>query len=195
MHRRDRLYIDGHWVPPTGTRFLDVINPVSETVIGRIPAATHEEAGQAVAAARAAADAWGRTPVAERAAYLTKIHQGLTARAEEIACIITSEVGMPIKLSRRIQSGLPAAVLESYATLLGNYAFEERIGNSLVVPSNVGGCLFQEWSMLMSILVPTAMSNRANSLLSPDTGRVCASFAPNGAVRILAMDIPKSAGR
>jgi acyl-CoA reductase-like NAD-dependent aldehyde dehydrogenase len=143
MHERDRLYIDGHWVAPLGSRFLEVTNPATEVVIGRVPAATPVEAGLAVAAARRAADAWGRTPIAERAAYLSRIHAGLTSRADEIARTITSEVGMPLKLSRRIQAGLPAAVLESYATLLGEYAFEERIGNSLVLrePAGVAACI------------------------------------------------------
>jgi betaine-aldehyde dehydrogenase len=119
------------------------MNPATEAVIGRIPAATSVEAGQAVIAARTAVEAWGRTPAAERAGYLRRIHAGLLVRAEEIARTITSEVGMPIKLSRRIQAGLPAAVLESYITLLGDYAFEERIGNSQVVrePAGVAACI------------------------------------------------------
>ncbi|MBL0225309.1 MAG: aldehyde dehydrogenase family protein [Geobacteraceae bacterium] len=143
MHEHDRLYIDGHWYAPVGKQYFSVSNPATEAVISRVPAATPVEAGQAVSAARTAAEAWRRTPVAERAAYLTRIHQGLTARAEEIARTITGEVGMPIKLSRRIQAGLPLAVLESYITLLGNYAFEERIGNSLVVkePAGVAVCI------------------------------------------------------
>lgn len=143
MHDRDRLYLDGRWTAPLGTRFLDVLNPATEVVIGRVPAATSVEAGQAVAAARTAADAWGRTPAAERAACLARIHTGLLSRADEIARTITAEVGMPLKLSRRIQAGLPAAVLESYVKLLGDYAFEERIGNSLVVrePAGVAACI------------------------------------------------------
>jgi len=143
MHERKNLYIDGHWVAPVGTQFFDIVNPATGVLFGRVPAATHAEAGQAVAAARRAAEAWGRTPAAERAAYLASIHGGLLSRAEEIARTITSEVGMPIKLSRRIQAGLPAAVLESYTTLLGEYAFEERIGNSLVVrePAGVAACI------------------------------------------------------
>jgi len=96
------------------------------------------DAGQAVAAARRAAEAWGCAPIAERAEYLAKIQRGLAARADDIAGTITAEVGMPIKLSRRIQAGLPVAVWESYVKLLGEYAFEERIGNSLVLREPVG---------------------------------------------------------
>jgi betaine-aldehyde dehydrogenase len=143
MHEYDRLYINGQWILPAGTQFFKVINPATEVVFGRVPSATHREVDLAVAAARTATTAWGSTSVAERAVYLGKILNGLTSRAEEIARLITAEVGMPLKLSRRIQAGLPAIVLESYIKLLGEYAFEERIGNSLVVrePAGVVACI------------------------------------------------------
>ena len=138
MIERTELYINGQWLTPSGSDVFDVINPATEEILGRIPAAAPADADRAVAAAAAARDAWGRTSVAERAGYLSRILEGLTSRAEEIARTITGEVGMPLKLSRRIQAGLPAAVLESYIKLLGEYSFEERIGNSLVVREPVG---------------------------------------------------------
>jgi betaine-aldehyde dehydrogenase len=143
MHVHDKLYINGQWLPSAEPDCIDVTNPASETVIGRIPASTGEEVGLAAAAARAAAENWGSTTPAERAACLSRILQGLSARADEIARTITAEVGMPFKLSRRIQAGLPAAVLESYVNLLGEYAFEERIGSSLVVrePAGTAACI------------------------------------------------------
>ena len=143
MLEHDRLYINGQWMLPAGTHFFEVTNPATKVVFGRVPSATQRETGLAVAAARAATNTWGSTPLAERADYLAKIHNGLTSRAEEIARLITAEVGMPLKLSRRIQTGLPATVLESYITLLGEYAFEERIGNSLILrePAGVVACI------------------------------------------------------
>ena len=143
MDERKKFYIDGQWMTPAGSRFFEVVNPATEEIIGRVPAASAEEADLVVAAAHSAAGSWKTTSVAERVAYLTKIHSGLMSRAEEIARTITSEVGMPIKLSRRIQAGLPAAVLESYIKLLPGYNFEERIGNSLVVsePIGVAACI------------------------------------------------------
>lgn len=67
----------------------------------------------------------------------------MVKRGEEIAQTITAELGIPIKLSRRIQAGLPTAVMESYVKLLADYPFEERIGNSLVVkePAGVAACI------------------------------------------------------
>ena len=143
MIERTELYCNGQWFTPSGLETFDVINPATEEIIGRIPAATPADADRAVAAAVAASTVWGRTSVAERGGYLSRILEGLTERAEEIARTITGEVGMPLKLSRRIQAGLPAAVLDSYIKLLSGYDFEEKIGNSLIVrePAGVALCI------------------------------------------------------
>ncbi len=143
MIERTELYINGQWISPTGSDVFDVINPATGAVLGRVPAATLADTDRAVAAAAGAFDSWSRTSVAERIDFLTRIKDGLMTRAEEIARTITSEVGMPLKLSRRIQAGLPIAVLESYIKLLSGYCFEERIGNSLVLrePAGVAACI------------------------------------------------------
>src|SRR5207249_1332587 len=77
------------------------------------------------------------------AELLSKIADGLKARADEIARTITGEVGMPIKLSQRIQAGLPAANMATYAKLVGEFPFEERVGHSLIVrePMGVVACI------------------------------------------------------
>ncbi|MBK5275757.1 MAG: hypothetical protein JJE30_11980 [Desulfuromonadales bacterium] len=54
MHEHDRLYINGHWVSPIGTQFFDVMNPATEVIFGKVPAATSVEAGQAVRSRRRA---------------------------------------------------------------------------------------------------------------------------------------------
>lgn len=138
MHRKENLYIGGQWVKPSGPGTIDVVNPTTGELLGSVPDALAADADAAVAAAAGALDAWSRTGIAERAGFLSKIHQGLVERSEEIARTITNEVGMPIKLSRRIQAGLPITVTESYRDLLLEYPFEERIGNSLVVKEPVG---------------------------------------------------------
>ena len=143
MYSRDKIYINGKWKTPAGRDNIVVVNPATEEVLATIPEGSDEDAAAAVHAARAAFDGWARTDVKERAAFLARIHQGLTARADELARVITAEVGMPLKLSRRIQVGLPAAVLESYIDLVTHYPFEEEIGNSVVVrePIGVAACI------------------------------------------------------
>src|SRR5262245_54996295 len=51
---RDRLYINGAWVPSTGTGTIEVTNSTTEAVMGRIPEGTPEDVDMAVKAARAA---------------------------------------------------------------------------------------------------------------------------------------------
>src|SRR5215471_15761959 len=140
---REKLYLDGEWVQPAGTGTLDVINSTTEEVMARVPEGSAEDINRAVAAARSAFESWSSTLPTERAALLQKIAAGLSSRQNEIASIIASEVGMPLPLATMVQAGLPAAVMGVYGKLLGDYSFEEQIGNSLVVKEPVGviGCI------------------------------------------------------
>jgi len=138
MQVRDKLYINGLWAAPKGSKSINVINASTEEVMGRIPEGTEADVDAAVAAARAAFESWSTTPAAERAAYLSEIQEGLKARMEEIGKLIAGEVGMPVKLATMIQAGSPTAIFGMYAKLLGSFAFEEQVGNSLVLREPVG---------------------------------------------------------
>jgi acyl-CoA reductase-like NAD-dependent aldehyde dehydrogenase len=135
---RDTLYVGGRWVEPDGRGTIDVIGAVSEQPIGSVPEGTPEDARRAVAAARAAFEGWAGTPVAERQRLLLAIADGLEARADELASTITAEVGMPLKLSRLIQAGLPIAHFRLAASLLDELVLEEEIDKVLVVREPVG---------------------------------------------------------
>ncbi|HJV79940.1 aldehyde dehydrogenase family protein [Noviherbaspirillum sp.] len=138
MQKRDTLYINGKWVPASGRNTIDVINASTEEVMASIPDGDENDANAAVAAARAAFDAWSTTPPAKRGEYLRKIQEGLKARSEELAKIITGEVGMPLKLSAMIQVGSPVANFGIYAKLANAFQWQEVTGNSLVVREPVG---------------------------------------------------------
>ncbi|HXA27907.1 MAG TPA: aldehyde dehydrogenase family protein [Candidatus Angelobacter sp.] len=140
---RDRLYIDGAWVPSTGTGRIEVRSASTEEVIGSVPEGTPEDVDRAVAAARHAFDAWSQTPVEERAQFLDRINQGLASRIEHIARLIASEVGMPLTMSTAIQAGLPIMTSGQMAQIVRGFPFEEEVGNSLVVREPVGvvGCI------------------------------------------------------
>jgi betaine-aldehyde dehydrogenase len=135
---RDKLFIGGRWVAPLSKDTIDVHNAGTGAVMGRIPAAGEKDVDAAVAAARAALDGWSSREPSSRADLLEKISAGLKARAEEIAKTIAQEVGMPLKMSGRIQAGLPIANFANYAKLLKDFPFETRVGNSLVVREPVG---------------------------------------------------------
>lgn len=138
MVNHEKLFIGGSWVSPSSQETIDVINPATEAVIGRVPAGNAEDVDRAVAAARAAGEAWAATSVARRCDLLQAAHEVLTRRSEEIAELITGEVGMPLKLSRKIQAGLPALTMKNLAELARQFPFEEQLGHSLVVREPVG---------------------------------------------------------
>ena len=147
MQNHDQLYINGQWLTPAGRQTIAVINPATEAVIGHIPEGTEADVEAAVAAARSAHPAWSRTTPDERAAFLAKIQEGLMARMDEIARTITGEVGMPLKLSTRIQAGSPIAIFGLYAKMTGAFKFEEQVGHSLVLREAIGvAALITPWN-------------------------------------------------
>ena len=143
MKAYDKLYIDGAWVAPSGKGTLDVINSTTEEVMATIPEGDASDVDRAVKAAKAAFPTWSQTSVQDRAKFLSRINEGLTARADEIANIVSEEVGMPKMLSKLIQVGLPQGSFAVNAQLAEGYKFEEEVGNSLVVKEPVGvvGCI------------------------------------------------------
>ena len=140
---RDTIYIDGSWVPSTGKGTIPVINSSTEEVMGTIPDGTPEDVNRAVAAAKKAFPAWSATSVDERAKYCSRIAEGIAARMDEIATLVSEEVGMVKPLSLLVQAGLPYNSFNVIQSLVDEFPWEERIGNSLVVREPVGvvGCI------------------------------------------------------
>ena len=120
---RDKLFIGGVWVAPSGKQAMDVYNTGNGERLGRIPLGDEKDVDHAVSAARAAFEGWSGGSAQWRAGFLEKISAGLKARADEIARLIAQEVGMPLKLSARIQAGLPIA----------NFAELRKIGQRLQI--------------------------------------------------------------
>jgi acyl-CoA reductase-like NAD-dependent aldehyde dehydrogenase len=140
---RDKIYIDGAWVPSTGTGTIEVIDASTEQVIGTIPAGTAEDVDRAAKAAAAAFETWSQTSKDERAKYIQAIAEGLEARSAEIAETISRELGMPIMYANLIQAGLPTSNAKAHVQILEDFPFEEQVGNSLIVrePIGVVGCI------------------------------------------------------
>ena len=135
---RDKIYINGAWVPSTGKGSLEVIDSATEEVFATIPEGTAEDVDKAVEAAAAAFPSWAATSREERAKLLTRIGEALGARTDEIAQVISHEVGMPMTLSGSIQVGLPAGAFADAAAAAESFQWEEEVGNSLVVREPVG---------------------------------------------------------
>ncbi|MEU5276616.1 aldehyde dehydrogenase family protein [Streptomyces asoensis] len=138
MKAHDGIYLDGAWRPAAGRDVIEVVNPVDEQVIGRVPAGDAADVDAAVRAARAALAGWAATPPAERAARLTALRDVLAARKDEIAETVTAELGSPPAFSQAVHAAVPIAVAGSYAELAATHSFEEKVGNSVVHHEPIG---------------------------------------------------------
>ncbi|MAV19146.1 MAG: aldehyde dehydrogenase family protein [Candidatus Poseidoniales archaeon] len=142
MHTRDQLYIDGKWVQPIGTGSIDVINPATEEIIGKIPVGSKEDIDIAASAARIAFDSWSKSSIETRIDILNALSNALKERGEDIAQTITAEVGTPIGYSRVAMVGTPRVVSRSYAKILENFDWEEKVRNSIICKEPIGVCAF-----------------------------------------------------
>ncbi len=88
-----KMYINGKFVESSNGKWIDVLNPSTEEVISRQPEGTIEDVEVALDAARSAQKEWARTPVCERAVYLTKMADGIRKREQEFVEIIMREQG------------------------------------------------------------------------------------------------------
>lgn len=143
MHQKNKIFINGEWVSPESTATIEVFNPATDELLGTIPEANAADVDRAVMAARKALPGWSNTTPQARADFIDRICAGMTARAEELTDLIAADVGMPRKMARRMQVGLPIQILEVCARHAREFVFAERIGNSLVLrePVGVAACI------------------------------------------------------
>jgi succinate-semialdehyde dehydrogenase/glutarate-semialdehyde dehydrogenase len=94
------LFIGGERIERTAADRFEVVNPAREDVIGSAPSAGPAEVAAAIEAAQRGLAVWRRTSAFERANVLRRIASLMRERAEEIATLMTMEVGKPIGEAR-----------------------------------------------------------------------------------------------
>lgn len=132
------LFIDGAWVESESRDTIPVHAAATGAVMAQVPAGSAADAEKAVQAAAAAQSAWQGLDVQARAGFIARIAAELETRADELARLIASEVGMPLKLSSRIQAGAPIAAWRNYAGLGNELESGQVLGNSRIVREPVG---------------------------------------------------------
>ena len=113
----DKLYIGGRWQAPSTGQRLSVISPHSEEPIGETPEAAPEDVDNAVAAARTAFDEgpWPRLTPFERMERIEKLAAVYSGHTDEMADLITAEMGSPRSFSRLGQA--TGAVAQMHLTM------------------------------------------------------------------------------
>ncbi|MDX1518171.1 MAG: aldehyde dehydrogenase family protein, partial [Woeseiaceae bacterium] len=146
MLEKLQFYIDGKWVDPVEPRTLDVINPATEEVYGRISLGSAADVDKAVVAATRAFDAYSQTTREERMDLLSSILDVFKKRYDDIADAIMNEMGAPVTLAKNAQAASGPQHFKAALRALKDYEFEEKLGTTLVVKEPIGVCgLITPW--------------------------------------------------
>lgn len=170
-----QFYINGQWVDSKGGKSHAVINPATEESAGTITLGSGADTNAAVAAAKTALDSWSQTTKEERGEYLSAVLEQYLARADEMALAITTEMGAPIDLSTRAQTGAGIAHLKNAIQELEAFDFErglnENAPNDRIHYEPIGVCaLITPWNWPMNqviLKVANALAGGNTCILKP----------------------------
>jgi succinate-semialdehyde dehydrogenase/glutarate-semialdehyde dehydrogenase len=96
---REAIYVGGDWLRPAGGS-IEVTNPATGELVGRVPKAGRDETLAAIRAASSALPQWTARTAKERAAILRRWHDLIVANVDDLARILTAEQGKPLAEAR-----------------------------------------------------------------------------------------------
>jgi len=171
MREMLQFYIDGKWVDPQSPNTLDVINPATEEVCGRISIGAAADVDLAVAAATRAFESYSQTSREERIELLEAILAEFAKRHDEVAEAIMEEMGAPWELARDSQAASGPQHIKAAIRALKEYAFEEHNRTTLVIKEPIGVCgLITPWNWPMNqvaVKVAPALAAGCTMVLKP----------------------------
>jgi succinate-semialdehyde dehydrogenase/glutarate-semialdehyde dehydrogenase len=150
------LYIDGHWRPATGAGTLPVEDPSTGETLVEVADAQPSDALAALAAAAEHQAEWASWAPRERGEILRRAYEALTARAEELALLMTLEMGKALGESRA-EIAYAADFLrwfsEEAVRIHGRYMVNTTgSGRILTMRQPVGPCVFvTPWNFPMAM--------------------------------------------
>lgn len=132
-------YIKGEWVAADDDVARDIVyDPATNRRVGSAPQSGPQEVDAAVTAARGALPGWSSATRHQRRELIWALHNATVAAREEIADLISAEMGSPKEFARSEHVGTPIAIIANCAEMLGEPEAEQRIGNSLIVREPIG---------------------------------------------------------
>ena len=97
---KDKCYINGYWVDSNKKDIIEVNNPSTLKIIGKVPKCGKEETNFAIKKANEAWDGWKKKTALERSTYLKKWFYLIEKNQEDLAKIMTMEQGKPLAESK-----------------------------------------------------------------------------------------------
>lgn len=170
MRTFEHIYINGRFVTPAGTEWLDIIKPADGSVIGTARLADETDALHAIAAAKAAFSDFSRLRVADRLALLANMVEVLQQSEDELHHAIREEYGAPASRSQWMAT-YPAAVVQQVMAELRAYPFVQQAGRATVqmLPLGVAG-LITPWNSNAGFIchkLATAIAAGCTTVIKP----------------------------
>jgi aldehyde dehydrogenase (NAD+) len=166
-----KFYIDGRWVDPAEPKTVNVVNPATEEVSGKIALGSAVDVDRAVKAARKAFATWSQTSRETRLEVLQRILEEYQKRAGDVAAAITEEMGAPKGLANGFQVGLGTGHLGTAIEVLKKFKFEEQSGATLIVKEPIGVCgMITPWNWpinQIAVKVFPALATGCTMVLKP----------------------------
>ena len=172
MQDQRRFYIDGEWVDPIDPDNFEVINPATEQSIATISLGSIEDIDLAVAAARRAFESFSVTPKSERLELLQNILAVYKKRYDEMAEVISLELGAPISMARKSQAACGVGHLESFLAAFEKLELRQQLDNGdTLIREPIGVCgLITPWNWpvnQIALKVLPALATGCTCVLKP----------------------------
>ena len=156
----EQIFVGGHWQDATGGH-IDVVSPHSEDVIAQVAAGSAADVDAAVRAARTAFDdgPWPRMSHAERIAVVEKLTAVYSSHIDEMADLITAQMGSPASFSRLGQAAGAASMMHLATQSAQSFPWEQRrngmFGETHLrhLPVGVVGIIIP-WNVPQNLLMP-----------------------------------------
>lgn len=151
------MYINGEWVG-NDLEDLKVYNPANGKLVGVVPYAGEDETNEAIDAAYDAFQTWSKTTAYKRAGYLKKLTQIIKDNHEELAQIMTMEMGKPINESR--------GEALSCASFMEWFAEEGKRVYGETIPSHTNDKRMQVWKKPVGVVAAITPWNFPAAMLA-----------------------------
>jgi aldehyde dehydrogenase (NAD+) len=131
MTKTFQNFIGGQWVAPANGAYFENRNPAdTNDLIGRFPLSTAADVEKAVASAKRGFAQWRRTPAPARGDVLRRVGDIMVRRKDEIADLMTREMGKPLTETRGdVQEGIDTAY---YAATMGRQLHGRTVPSEMV---------------------------------------------------------------
>ncbi len=171
MKTYDKIYINGEWVSPVTPDFVNLINPATGKVSGKVVRANEKDVSLAVKAAKEAFKNFSNATKEERIAYLRAFANEYQKQMEEVKQAVTMDIGSPKSFNEMLHGPGGLAAINSSIEALEEIELETKHGKTLIIREPIGvAALIAAWnwpSMMITVKVSAALAAGCTIVLKP----------------------------